>query len=267
MVAQLHHERIARSDASPTQWLALTHGIYGAGMNWRGIARQLVDRRRDWGVVLVDLRLHGRSTGGEPPHTIAACADDVAALCGELGDIRALAGHSFGGKVMLAARDRVAVDQTWLLDSSPVARGAAAIETTGAAIVLDLLDRLPRVWARRDEFVAALVAAGQGAVIATWLGTNVVAAPDGTYVMRLDTAGVRALLTDYFEQDLWASAMDPTRGALHVVIAERSDTIDTATRARLDAAPPHVHVHRVPADHWLHVEAPAAVVELFAAGL
>src|SRR5690242_11787845 len=117
MPAHLYHERIARPDPMPEHWLLLTHGIYGEGANWRGIARALHERRRDWGVVLVDLRQHGRSERGDPPHTVAACADDVAALVAELGDIAALAGHSFGGKVVLATRPLVAVQQTWLLDA------------------------------------------------------------------------------------------------------------------------------------------------------
>jgi hypothetical protein len=44
--ARLHHERIARSETEPSRWLALTHGIYGAGSNWRSIARKLNERGR-----------------------------------------------------------------------------------------------------------------------------------------------------------------------------------------------------------------------------
>src|SRR3989442_1471991 len=36
---------------------------------------------------------------------------------------------------------------------------------------------------------------------------------------------------------------------------------------RLAPAPPHVLVHHVDAGLWLHIDAPAAVVELFARGL
>src|SRR5687767_7195487 len=100
MLARLHHERIGGAEVR--RWLLLTHGIYGAGTNWRAIARKLVDQRADWGVVLVDLRLHGRSEPGTPPHTVDACADDVRNLIEhELGPIAALGGHSFGGKVVL----------------------------------------------------------------------------------------------------------------------------------------------------------------------
>ncbi|MCX5745383.1 MAG: hypothetical protein NT062_23135, partial [Proteobacteria bacterium] len=49
MPAPLHSERIARGDAVPSRWLLFTHGIYGAGMNWRGIARKINERRPEWG--------------------------------------------------------------------------------------------------------------------------------------------------------------------------------------------------------------------------
>ena len=115
MTARLYHERIARSDAEPARWLLLTHGFFGAGSNWRSIARKLTERRPEWGVLLVDLRQHGRSERGEPPHTIAACAEDVSALVRELGGVRAIAGHSFGGKVVLATRPLVDAGQHWVL--------------------------------------------------------------------------------------------------------------------------------------------------------
>ena len=80
--ARLHHERLGPADA--TRLVLFTHGIYGSGTNWRAIARQVVARAPGWAAVLVDLRLHGRSTAGEPPHTVAACVDDLAALCAAL---------------------------------------------------------------------------------------------------------------------------------------------------------------------------------------
>jgi hypothetical protein len=40
--------------------------------------------------------------------------------------------------------------------------------------------------------------------------------------------------------------------------------VSAADRGRLAAAPPHVHVHYVTAGHWLHIDAPARVVDLFA---
>jgi pimeloyl-ACP methyl ester carboxylesterase len=258
-VATLHQERISRG--TPAAWLLLTHGIYGAGSNWRGIARKLVERRPDWGVILVDLRQHGRSEPGEPPHTLAAAAEDLRPL---LPEVAATAGHSFGGKVVLAARAFAppTLRQTWMFDSSPSARTP---EDSSVMRVLELMERLPRTWARREDFVAAVTAEGHSLALAQWLAMNVVPDARGALHLRLDLAAIRSLLDSYFQTDLWDVAFDPALpGTLEVVIAERSGTLSAADRARLAAAPPHVHANVVDADHWLHIEAPGAVVDLLA---
>lgn len=267
MPARLHHERIARSDSTPARWLLLTHGIYGAGSNLRQIARKLNEQRRDWGVVLVDLRNHGRSESGDSPHTIEACAADLQALITELGDIAAIAGHSFGGKVVLATRPLVTVQQTWLLDASPSARPGALAEPDNTVVaVLALMERLPRTWAKRDDFVAAVIDAGHDSVLANWLAMNVVADETKQLALRLDLAALRQMLEDYYARDLWNTVLAPG-GDVHVMVADRSRTVSADDLARLASAPAHVHTHHITAGHWLHVEAPGAVVELFAANL
>ena len=258
-MATLYQERIARG--TPARWLLLTHGIYGAGSNWRGIARKLVERRPDWGVVLVDLRQHGRSEPGDPPHTLQAAAEDLRPL---LPEVAAIAGHSFGGKVVLAARAFAppTLLQTWMFDSSPSARRP---EDSSVLSVLELMERLPRTWVKRDDFVATVTAEGHSLALAQWLAMNIVPDANGTLTLRLDLAAIRSLLDSYFETDLWDVAFDPALpGTLEVVIAQRSGTLSPADRARLAAAPPHVHVNVVDADHWLHIEAPVAVVDLLA---
>jgi esterase len=263
--ARLHHERIARSEAAPARWLALTHGIYGAGSNWRSIARKLTERRPEWGVVLVDLRQHGRSDPGEPPHTIAACADDLRALFADLGGVQALAGHSFGGKVALATRRILDLRQTWVLDASPSARRGAANDGT-VMRVLDFMARAPRTWARREDFVTAVTGEGHDVGLARWLAMSLVPDPAGGLVLRFDVAALRELLADYDATDLW-DVLEAPGGDVEVVIAEQSATVSAADRGRLAAAPPPVHVHHVTAGHWLHIDAPARVVDLLASHL
>src|SRR5215470_3237396 len=142
-LADLHHEVVARDGAAKT--FALTHGIYGSGANWRGIARKLVERRPEWAVALVDLRHHGRSRGGDPPDTIAACADDLRTTFDRIAlPVGAVGGHSFGGKVVLALRRTTPVAQTWVFDSSPSARPSAMTEPNNSVVaLLELMERLP----------------------------------------------------------------------------------------------------------------------------
>jgi esterase len=260
--ARLYQERVGTGE----HVMLLTHGIYGSGANWRGIARKLTDRRPEWSVVLLDLRQHGRSEPGEPPHTLAACAADVIAAIAEQ-HARVIAGHSFGGKVMLAARALAPRDlaQTWILDSSPAAHpGALADPENTVSQVLELMEQLPHTWQRREDFVAAVVAAGKAAPLASWLAMNLV--PDGGALrLRLDLAAIREMLADYHARDLWPSVRDATLpGDVEVVIADGSTTFSAEERAALASLPAHVHVHHVAAGHWLHIDAPGDVVELFA---
>jgi len=260
----------------------LTHGIYGAGTNWRGIARKVVEQRPDWSIVLVDLRNHGRSAtpdaGAVPPHTIAACAEDLAALFDEM-PIRALAGHSFGGKVVLATRalSPKQLAQTWMFDASPSPRpGAEQDPANTVTRVLSLMERLPTQWSKREDFIAAVVAEGHAAPLAQWLAMNVVPAnaagarptSETVYELRLDLGAIRQMLLDYYAQDLWPVALDPSLpGAVEIVIATKSNTLDARDRERLASPPPHLHVHHIDAGHWLHIEAPANVVQLLVQGL
>lgn len=268
MPARLHREQIG---SNVDRWLLFTHGIYGSGSNWRAIARKLNEKRPDWGVVLVDLRQHGRSEPGEPPHTLAACAADLRALLDEMPGIEAIAGHSFGGKVVLQTRAiaPARVRQTWVFDASPSARPGAETDPDNSVVrVLEIMERLPKTWSKRDDFVRAVMAEGQPQALAQWLAMNLVSETGGPLTLRLDLASVREMLRDYYARDLWHVAFDPALpGELHVVVAERSPTLDAADRSRLASAPPHVHVHPVAAGHWLHIEAPANVVDLLASHL
>jgi pimeloyl-ACP methyl ester carboxylesterase len=251
-----------------------THGIYGSGGNWRAIARQIATRRPEWGVVLVDLRQHGRSEAGDPPHTLAACAEDFVALADELSSggkiVRVALGHSFGGKVVLAARAPLEPAQTWVLDSTPSAR-AGEWDAPGNSVrdVWESMRALERTWARREDFVAAMVERGHAMSLAQWVAMNL--APDGSggLRLRLDLDAVRALLLDYYEIDLWPAVTDAAlAGEVWMVVAEQSSTVSPDDRARLaslDGA--RVHTRMIDAGHWLHIDAPAAVVELLAAEL
>ena len=268
MSAHLYHEQIQVGAQPPSHWLAIAHGIFGSGSNWRSIARKLVERRPEWGVALLDLRQHGRSEAGEPPHDLAACAADVHIKMLELArhntTIEAIAGHSFGGKVALALRSAAPrrLRQTWLLDASPSARpGALDDPRNSVGRVLALLERLPKQWKRREDFTNAVIADGHDANLAGWLAMNLTR---DTLKLQLDLGALRQMLVDYYARDLWRAVdMGTLPGDVEVVIASRG-AVPEADRTRFESIGGHVHVHRVEAGHWLNADAPAAIVELFA---
>ena len=286
MNAALHHELVAPA-TPPVAWVLMTHGIFGSGGNWRSIARKLVERRPGWGAVLVDLRAHGRSEVGDPPHTLVSCAEDLRELDRVLAEqgrpVRAAVGHSFGGKVVLALRALTAhgvttvrpadLLQTWVLDASPSARPEALAADADNTVrrVLEILEQLPAQHASREAFVDAVVGTGQTVGLAQWLAMNLEPA-GAAYQLRLDLPVIRQLLTDYYHRDLWNAVEDAAMpGELHVVYAGRSAALSHADRERLAA---HFQktgltsVHLIAdAGHWMHIDAPEAVVELLAGAL
>lgn len=266
----------AGEQARPASWMLMAHGIYGSGANWRTFARKLAQRRPEWGIVLVDLRQHGHSQGAPPPHTVAAAAADLQRLSGQLAGagkvVRAVSGHSFGGKVMLSYRAGAGaeLEQTWILDASPSAH-PDALSGSGAAVVavLRMLGRLPASFASREAFLAHVEGEGFPAPLAQWLAMSLERRDDGRYVSWLDAAAMEALLGDYYELDSWPY-VSAGPGELQVVIAGRSDAVDAAARERfaeLERAG-LVHVsHIADSGHWLHIEAPGPLLELMAARL
>lgn len=263
----LHHEPVTAKGSEPAAWLYVLHGMYGAGRNWGTVSRRLVERRPDWGCLLIDLRQHGASQGFPPPHRVSDAAADLVALqTVTQKSARAVLGHSFGGKVALAYLQQADEPprQVWVIDSTPEAG-----EPRGSAWeMLKNLRALPDRFESRDAAVNALTAAGSTEAVAQWMALNLVRADDGTFRWRFDLDAVEALLRDFFALDLWGVVEAPPPGAdVHFVKATESSVLSAQTLERLEAAGPNVHVHTVTGGHWLNADNPDALVELLAESL
>jgi len=259
----------ARSEPAAQAFVFL-HGILGSGANWRGFAKRLLASERactagseGW---LVDLRMHGRSLHLAPPHTVSACAEDLAQLqSARARRVHAVLGHSFGGKVALAyaAAHPEGLEHVIVVDSNP-GPSAAGSETTER--VLQLLRVAPPRFASREAFTAHFVGAGLEPGVVAWLAMNLVARDDG-HAFRLDLGAIEALLADYLRVDLFSFVEAPPpafAGRIVVVAGGRSPTLDPSARARVLAAsardPGRVALEIVPgAGHWVHVDAPDAL--------
>jgi len=245
----------------------LLHGILGNRANWRTYARRLAQALPGWSIVTLDHRHHGDSRGAPPPDTIAACADDLAALAEALGvRPRVIVGHSFGGKVALATAERHAegLAQVWVLDAPPGV-GDRGEEDHEVVRVVRALRDLPLPLGRRDQVVDELRARGLPQPIALWMTTNLTPV-EGGWGLRFDLDGAERLLRDYFRWDGWPTLERPrARPAVEVVRAERSDRWDPGTLARFAALPPEVptRLHLLPrAGHWLHADNPDGLLAL-----
>ena len=261
---RLHYLELDSGRSS--RWLYVLHGIYGAGRNWGSIARALVSARPEWGVVLVDLRLHGRSQGFEPPHTLHACAHDLFELIENLGKpADAILGHSFGGKVAVMSAGLLAPDQVWVVDSTLSRRSPGG----GAYRMLQILKRLPGPFESRTEVVDLLVERQVIPFVAHWMATNL-ELKDGRFRWRLDLDGLEALLDDFFRTDLWDVLERPWgETQLHFVKATESDVMPEAECARLEngSLGGDISVHRVHGGHWIHVDNPVDLLTVLSRGL
>lgn len=261
----LDHASISATGSEPQRWLLVLHGIYGSGRNWGVIARRLVEERPDWGVVLVDLRLHGGSdTDFSPPHTVEAAAADVAALVDGLGiTAEAILGHSYGGKIALAyTREHgEGLRQVWVVDSTLETR-----EPSGSAWeVLQAVRSLPERFPSREAFIQGMAARGYPASLASWLGMNLERVGDELR-WKLDWNGVEEMLRDYFRVDLWEVVERPPPGiGVHVVRASESSSIDSQDVERIRAAAANgapTHLHEVEGGHWINADNPDEIVRL-----
>jgi pimeloyl-ACP methyl ester carboxylesterase len=249
-MTSLHHTVLRAEGGAPTRHVLVLHGILGMGNNLRALGQAFVREHPSIACVLVDLRMHGRSQGFEPPHDIDACAADLCALESALSlPVSGVFGHSFGGKVALAyAAQRPALDHIALLDSGPFARpDRRGSEHTMA--VLDMLDALPERFESRAAFIAE------------WLAMNLERSDTG-YRFRLDVSAIRALLDDYFARDLWR-VLATHEARIDVVIGRQSNIWDTTERERLTELAQRrarLRIHELDAGHWVHVDDPSGLL-------
>ncbi|MQA89002.1 MAG: alpha/beta fold hydrolase [Gemmatimonas sp.] len=263
MARTLHHSMVAAEGGEPLHWLYLLHGIYGSGRNWASIARRLVEGRPEWQVVLVDLRLHGRSTGFEPPHTVERSAEDLTNLERSLDHpADAVLGHSFGGKVaLLRAGSGPPLGQVWVADST-----LRTGEPEGSAWeLIDIVRGLPDRFLSRDEIADALLEHGYPRGVGQWLAMNLEREGDA-FRWKLDWEGVEELLIDYFQTEIWGIVeQPPAETSIHIIKARASNAIDPATVERIERAGEQSHrvfLHTIDGGHWMNIDNPDAVVEL-----
>ncbi len=261
----LNHSRVTVGERAPERWLLILHGIYGTGRNWGSVARRLAEERPEWGILLVDLRLHGGSTGFAPPHTIETVAADVDRLVEHL-DFHAAAvlGHSFGGKIALlyARHHGEGLRQVWVVDSTLEVR-----EPSGSAWrIIEIVRSLPSEFGSRDELVEALEGHGYPRPLGQWLAMNLEREGD-RFRWRLDWDGVEEMLRDYFRTDLWAVVESPPPGVeVRVVRATGSEALADAV-GRIERAgreTGRVHLHPVEGGHWINADNPEGMLRLLA---
>lgn len=255
--------------------MAVLHGILGSRPNWRTIAKKLVAARPGWGLVLVDLRRHGDSLDVDGDDTVPQAATDVLETFDALDlPLKAVLGHSFGGKVALSLTEQrgEGLEHVFVIDAMP--GPWQANNTSGTPeVVAALHGFVDGRFSSRNEFIEGFMAKGFSKPLAMWLAMNLRRTDDGVE-FPLDMAAIDRLLADYFVRDYWSVVEAPPAGCtVHLVIGGKSTAFDAEAEARARSAEGSggaggVRVHLLAeAGHWVHADDPEGLLGVLVGAL
>ena len=115
----------------------LLHGLLGSLQNWQHTARQL---SKDFTVLALDLRNHGRSSHADEFSYPALTGDLLEFLADQQFELASLVGHSLGGKVAMhfALLHPARVTKLVVVDIAPKAYPPRHENTLASLLALDL---------------------------------------------------------------------------------------------------------------------------------
>jgi pimeloyl-ACP methyl ester carboxylesterase len=259
----LHHNIIGNPNGSK---VAVLHGIFGAGSNWRQCVGEWEKRRPDLQFVLIDLPNHGNSPHLPSQNTLQTCAEMVLDVQNVVGEFQAILGHSFGGKVAMQCAIQpvyAEIQEIWILDSYPGAIPAidsieGIADSNDVVKVLDRLRNMQMPVEKRSQVKHMLLAQGFSQSIAQWMTTNLEyreTIGKSGYHWKFHLEGIAEMLEDYFAQDLWYVLEDATMPIqANLLRALRSDRWDFDAIQRLEQLPSRSKQYTIDAGHWIHVD-------------
>jgi esterase len=235
--------------------VAILHGLFGSGRNWRSIAQQLASRYR---VLAFDFRNHGASPWADGM-SYREMVDDLRASLRARGINRAsVLGHSMGGKVaMLAALLHPGeVDQLIVVDIAPIPNPPTLLGYIHAVRDIDL-----HSVRRRSEVDARLSPAIPDTAQRAFLLQNL-AIEDGEARWRLN---LEAIENEFAEILGFPSlpARTAYRGPTLFVAGGNSDYIRPIDKPEIRRLFPQARIIRVRgAGHWVHAEQPQTFLQI-----
>lgn len=243
--------RLAASEYGSGPPIAILHGLFGSGRNWRSIAQQLAVRHR---VLTFDLRNHGAS-GWAARMSYGDMVEDLRASLRErgIGHV-ALLGHSMGGKVamLMALLHPAEADRLIVVDIAPAANPPNLLAYVRAMRAADL-----RGVTRRGEVDARLTEAIPDPAERAFLLQNLVI-DNGDAHWRVNLEAIEREFPEivgFPEPPVGTAYPQP---ALFIA-GVRSDYIRPEHEPAIRRLFPQAQIVRIEgAGHWVHAEQPQA---------
>jgi pimeloyl-ACP methyl ester carboxylesterase len=234
--------------------VAILHGLFGSGRNWRSVAQHLAERHR---VLTFDLRNHGASPWADGMSYGEMVEDLRASLRARGIERAALLGHSMGGKVamLMALLHPREVDRLVVVDIAPAANPPNLLAYIRAMRALDL-----RGLTRRSEADLQLAEAAPDPAERAFLLQNLVIGQNAAH-WRLN---LEAIERDFPQivgfPDLPAGTVYP--GPALFVSGARSNYIQPKHEPLIQHLFPQARITRIEgAGHWVHAEQPQAFLQ------
>jgi esterase len=237
--------------------VAILHGLFGSGRNWRSVAQHLAARHR---VLTFDLRNHGASPWADGM-SYGEMVEDLRASFRARGiDHAVLVGHSMGGKVamLMALLHPAEVDRLVVVDIAPAANPPNLLAYIRAMREVDF-----RGVKRRAEVDVALAGAVPDPAERAFLLQNLVIDENAAH-WRLN---LEAIERDFPQiigfPDLPAGTAYP--GIALFVAGARSNYIQPQHEPGIRRLFPRARIMRIEgAGHWVHAEQPQAFLQAVA---
>jgi pimeloyl-ACP methyl ester carboxylesterase len=230
----------------------ILHGLFGNLDNWQTFARQLAEH---FMVYIIDLRNHGRSPHLDEMNYRAAAEDLMTFLESQWIYEAHIIGHSMGGKTAM----QFAFDHPDLLKRLVVVDIAPKAYPGGHEQIFQaMLGLKPETLESRSEAEEKLAETITDPAIRLFLLKNLSRNKNGGYDWKMN---LPVLYRDY-KHILSAIEGEAFEGPSLFVRGERSDYIQDADWPLIRELFPKAQLTTVPgAGHWVHAEAPKALLE------
>jgi len=246
--------QLATSEYGTGPPLAILHGLFGSGRNWRSIAQRLAACHR---IFAFDLRNHGASPWAERM-SYGEMVEDLRASLRARGIAHTtLLGHSMGGKVAMltALLYPGEVDRLVVVDIAPAPNPPALLAYVRAMRTADL-----HGITRRRDVDARLAETIRDPAERAFLLQNLII-DEGTARWRLNLDAIERDFPEIVGFPL-LPAGTAYRGPTLFVAGARSGHIRPAHEPGIRQLFPRARIARIEeAGHWVHAEQPQAFLQ------
>ena len=249
--------QLAASEYGSGPNVAILHGLFGSGRNWRSIAQQLAAGHC---ILAFDLRNHGTSPWADEMSYREMVEDLRTSLRARGIGRAALLGHSMGGKVAMltALLHPGEVDRLVVVDIAPASNPPDLLSYVRAMQEVDL-----RGVGRRSEADAQLAKAITDAAERAFLLQNLII-DNGSAHWRLN---LEAIAREFPEITGFPDLPPGTAygGPTLFVAGSRSAYLQSQHEPVIRQLFPRARIKRIEgAGHWVHAEQPQAFLQTVA---